>query len=330
MRRITISVLSVFVVLPAFANVRLPVVNVASGGVSARAAFGEEVSVAKINNTIPVEKKTVPTRTRNVIARSANVVSAPKMSDVGEAIVASNDVLMPRRPSNDLWAKSASTLRMPHANEFSVYRSDNLLPEESLDSGVRVASARVSAVSTPVANDVPVTRSEMAELDAQIAHLADVQRRLDNEARAVSPRVISAPLFAAAKPSENTVISEPKLAKESTDEVSLRRLVVPMDSDDVIVRSVEKNKSPRIAAVRDDMSKLSPSELRRAFRKTFLSENKHFSTYSIDDRFDVASDMSESVEGFTARSNLSEGTGIKKLEIKITFRNEDSALTRDN
>ena len=41
MRRITISVLSVFVVLPAIAGGRLPVVNIASGGVSARAAFGE-------------------------------------------------------------------------------------------------------------------------------------------------------------------------------------------------------------------------------------------------------------------------------------------------
>ena len=34
MRQIAISVLSLFVVLPAFANVRLPVVNVAAGGIS--------------------------------------------------------------------------------------------------------------------------------------------------------------------------------------------------------------------------------------------------------------------------------------------------------
>ena len=43
MRRFTISLLSVFVVLPVFAGGRLPVVNIASGGVSARAAFGEEI-----------------------------------------------------------------------------------------------------------------------------------------------------------------------------------------------------------------------------------------------------------------------------------------------
>ncbi|MBQ8729042.1 MAG: hypothetical protein IJY77_01980, partial [Alphaproteobacteria bacterium] len=96
------------------------------------------------------------------------------------------------------------------------------------------------------------------------------------------------------------------------------------------VRAVEKNTSPRIVSVRDDMTKMSPSELRRAFRKTFLSENKHLSTFAIDDRFDVASDMSSSIEGFTAQQDLSEGTGIRPLEIKIKFRNEDSALSREN
>ena len=34
--------------------------------------------------------------------------------------------------------------------------------------------------------------------------------------------------------------------------------------------------------------------------------------------------------GFTARSDLSEGTGIRPWEIKIKFRNDDSSLSRDN
>ena len=78
------------------------------------------------------------------------------------------------------------------------------------------------------------------------------------------------------------------------------------------------------------MTKMSPSELRRAFRKTFLSENKHLSTYQIDDRFDVASDMTATSEGFTTRRDLSEAGGIRPLEIKIKFRDDDSALSRDN
>ena len=119
------------------------------------------------------------------------------------------------------------------------------------------------------------------------------------------------------------------MADEEKQPVSLHRMVVPM-TDDVIVRKVEQNKSPRIARVRDDMTKLSPAELRSAFRKTFLSENKHLSTYSIDSAFDTVSDMSSSFEGFTAQHDLSEGSGIRPLEIKIKFRNDDSALSREN
>ena len=55
------------------------------------------------------------------------------------------------------------------------------------------------------------------------------------------------------------------------------------------------------------------------------------SAYSIDDSFDVASDMSSSVEGFTAKRDLSEmDGGIRPLEIKIKFRDDDSALSRAN
>ena len=333
MRHITISVLSVFVVLPALASARLPVVNVASGGVSARAAFGEDATIAKTKTPIVTPSVASPTRTRNVVARTVKAPLVQKSVDVGENIIASNDVLAPRRPSNDLWAKNDVALRMPTANEFSVFRSDNLLPEESLDKPTRVATVTPAHVAS---DDV----SPMHELDAQIAQLTQLQRQSDNAARTVSPRVIRSPISNTVAPvvtaSEPLApVSEPvRVARadvpKTDQEINLRRLVVPMDSDDVIVRSVEKNKSPRIAAVRDDMSKMSPSELRRAFRKTFLSENKHFSTYSIDDRFDTVSDMSQSIEGFTARSNLSEDTGIKKLEIKITFRNDDSALTREN
>jgi hypothetical protein len=50
----------------------------------------------------------------------------------------------------------------------------------------------------------------------------------------------------------------------------------------------------------------------------------------MDDSFDVASDMSSSIEGFTAKRDLSETGGIRPLEIKIKFRNDDSALSRTN
>jgi len=97
------------------------------------------------------------------------------------------------------------------------------------------------------------------------------------------------------------------------------------------VRATRKDAATKIKETREDMTKMSPAELRRAFRKTFLSENKHLSTYPIDDRFDVASDIGSYTEGFTSARDLSEDADkIRALEIKIKFRNEDSSLSRDN
>jgi hypothetical protein len=248
MRHFTISVLSLFVVLPTVASARLPVVNIASGAVSARSAFGE-------GENTPAKKQTEPTRKKNVVARSATKTVAPKQIsvDMGEQLIASNDVLTPRRPSNDLWAKSTNNnvadfaLRMPSANEFSVIRSDGLLPEESLDKKV--------AVATPVIETKTVAEP-MSENDNQIARLNELQKRAEESVRNVSNRVIAAPI-AETKEAAPVRVAKAETKKEP-ENVSLRRLVVPMD-DDVIVRSVEKNTSPRIVAVRDDMTKMSPA-----------------------------------------------------------------------
>lgn len=314
MRHFTICVLSMFIILPAMASARLPVVNIASGAVSARGAFGEDVEK-------PTKKPVASTRKKTVVARTSK--KSPQM-DMGEQLIATNDVLMPRRPSNDLWTKNDGNtsdefaLRMPMASEFSVIRSDSLLPEESIDD--------VFAKNQPKPEH-KIQSEPTLDLDSQIAKLNELQKRADNSVRNVSNRVIAAPIVEtkSAQP-VHIAKTQPEIESEN---ISLRRMVVPMN-DDVIIRSVEKNTSPRIVAVRDDMTKMSPAQLRQAFRKTFLSENKHLSTYAVDDRFDVASDMSSSIEGFTAQRDISEGGGIRPLEIKIKFRNEDAALSREN
>lgn len=328
MRHLTISVLSVFVVLPSVAIARLPVVNLSSGSVSARAAFGEEIATPTQKIAATPAKAT---RKKTVVARSATKPASVAV-DSGAQIVASNDVLVPRRPSNDLWAKNDSVLRMPLPNEFSVLRNDGLLPEESLDRATSAPVAMASAKIAPAAKPVATDTSSASDIDAQIARLVELQKRASDSVRTVSPRVIAAPIAETknTEPVSVASVATAPVAEPAAETVSLRRMVVPMTSPDVVVRAVEKNTSPRIVSVRDDMTKMSPSELRRAFRKTFLSENKHLSTFAIDDRFDVASDMSSSIEGFTAQQDLSEGTGIRPLEIKIKFRNEDSALSREN
>ena len=342
MRHIAVSALSLFVILPAWASARLPVVNIAAGGVSARAAFGDVVATPTVTKVAvaPVQKN------KKVVARSAKktVASTPVVTtqntsvDTGERIAARDDILSPHRPSADLWARSASDapLRMPDASEFAVYRTDSLLPEENIDSS-RVASTRdVIARTENVSANVPTPTAALSEFDAQIAHLNELQQRANasvaaanNTSVATASRTrradvtVRSPIVSKATPA-------PQKIKTSNDDVALSRLVVPMDNNDVIVRAVEKSESPRITAVRDDMTKMSPTELRKAFRKTFLSENKHLSTYQMDNRFDVASDMTTSIEGFTARRDLSEVGGIRPLEIKIKFRDDDSALSRDN
>lgn len=337
MRRITVSVLSIFIVLPALGGTRLPVVNIGSAGVSARAAFGEDMTPKKVARVeAPAQPVAAAAPQRTVVARSAKKAAPAKKNatsvDAGQKI-ASADVLVPHRPSSDLWAKNDSPLRMPTADEFSVVRSDYTLPEESLD----FASGKnlVARAETNV-------ESHTASLDTEIERLVELQRRADASvsentqrvsARASSPHVIAAPI--ADEPAVNIAAekSRPAAAKEeaasASDQVAVRRMVIPMEND-VIVRAVEKAKSPRIVAARDDMTSLSPSELRKAFRKTYLSENKHLSTYQMDDRFDEASDMTSSIEGFTARRDLSEAGGVRPLEIKIKFRGDDSALSRDN
>lgn len=342
MRHIAVSALSLFVILPAWASARLPVVNIAAGGVSARAAFGDVVATPTVTKVAvaPVQKN------KKVVARSAKktVASTPVVTtqntsvDTGERIATRDDILSPHRPSADLWARSASDapLRMPDASEFAVYRTDSLLPEENIDSS-RVASTRdVIARTENVSANVPTPTAALSEFDAQIAHLNELQQRANasvaaanNTSVATASRTrradvtVRSPIVSKATPA-------PQKIKTSNDDVALSRLVVPMDNNDVIVRAVEKSESPRITAVRDDMTKMSPTELRKAFRKTFLSENKHLSTYQMDNRFDVASDMTTSIEGFTARRDLSEVGGIRPLEIKIKFRDDDSALSRDN
>lgn len=343
MRHIAVSALSLFIILPAWANARLPVVNIAAGGVSARAAFGDVVATPTVTKVTvaPVQKnKKVVARSAKKSATAAPVVTAQNASvDMGERIAARDDILSPHRPSADLWARSTSDapLRMPDTSEFAVYRTDSLLPEEDIDSSRTVATpARtVIARAETAAANVPTPTAALSEFDAQIAHLNELQQRANASVAANNTVVADASRTRRAdvtvrSPIVSTASAAPQKSAPKTDDVALSRLVVPMNNNDVIVRAVEKSESPRIAAVRDDMTKMSPTELRKAFRKTFLSENKHLSTYQMDNRFDVASDMTTSIEGFTARRDLSEVGGIRPLEIKIKFRDDDSALSRDN
>lgn len=294
MRFITVSILSVLVVMPTVAMARLPVVNIASAGVSARSAFGEEVTKT---NTKAAES----TRTRSVVARTIQKPITATPVDTGEQLLTVNDVLVPQRPSGDLWAKNDTNqtnefaLRMPTANEFSVIRSDSLLPEESIDKKIVVEPVPAPVLASTAKNNNKIESAKTP------------QKR--TSARNASNKTV---VTARAKTQGNS-------AQNTT----------PSKNKDVIVRNVKKKNTPRIIMARDDMTNMNPAQLRQAFRKTFLSENKHLSTYPAEE-FDVASNMSATIGRFSSQRDLSEDSSIRPLEIKIRFRNDDSALSREN
>ena len=324
MKQKLVSGLGILLVLPAFAGARLPAVNMSAGAVSARAQYG-----------MPVENKSAaPQNTqKRVVARGAKNATVPTAKKSNEKI-ATAEYLTPNRPSSNLWAKSDTPLRMPRADEFSVVASNATLPEENI-SNITIAR-----------NDIDEISSHVSNLDSQIAHLMEMQRRAEESTRTQSRTTVArtayTPDSGGVRATRDVEISHEPIAQNiirpsvrgSDDDVKVSRVVVPREDsvdDDVIVRSTRPSGNRQIQDVREDMTKMSPSELRRAFRKTFLSENKHLSTYPIDDRFDVASDLTTSIEGFSSARDLSEDyERIRPLEIKITFRNSDSALSRDN
>jgi len=325
MQRFSVSLLLCLVCLNATAGAHLPVVDVSNGNVSARAAFGEDFSSQNAVAVAPVQKKS----TRKVVARTAK----RGMKNTNNVVaVNTNDVLKPKRPSSDLWARNEAPLRMPRMDEIAVVRSDDLLPEESLDikpaKPVKVAARSVKTPSVVSTDNSRVSNREMmaeiSSLRSEIARLSDLQKQ-------ASEKVAKARNIAA-RPEVIENIKTEKVQDNFANHVNIRREVVPMETHQSIgTYNINTNLAEPTMARVSEVSKMSPSELKKAFKKTYLSENKHLSTYQVDNRYDVVSDMSSSIEGFTAERDLSENTGgVRPLEIKISFMNGDSGLSRDN
>lgn len=311
MQRFSVTLLLCLFCVNATAGAHLPVVDVSTGMVSARAAFGEEIEPQRTVTVAPVKKQVA----KKVVARNAK-------KSVKKNVVASNDVLKPKRPSSDLWANNDAPLRVPRMDEISVITSNELLPEESLSAKpVKIAKKTVAERETKNQQTI----NEINALREEIARLNELQKRTEQAIANVRPVLKE----------KADVKNDVRIAQTSSGRnVNIKREVVPMDTDDVKMNSVATKKheisEPKFTSV-NEMSRMSPTELKKAFKKTYMSENKHLSTYQIDDRYDVASDMSSDIEGFSAQRDLSENSGgVRPLEVKISFLNGDSALSREN
>lgn len=315
MQRFSVSLLVCLICLNAFGGVNLPVVDVSLGSVSARAAFGEEIATQNTVSVAPMPKAT----NKKVVARTTRKSNAVVATN-------NNDILRPQRPSSDLWARNESPLRMPRMDEIAVVRSDDLLPEESLDEKpVRVAARSMKPVQTErVSNHEMI--AELNSLRSEIARLNELQKQTSAKI-AESREVVARPEILdkfESKPASQLMANN--------NGINVRREVVPMETNqNVMLRGIDEKPAEPVVARVNDMTKMSPNELKKAFKKTYLSENKHLSTYQVENRYDVVSDMSSGVEGFTAQQDLSETNGgIRSLEIKISFMNGDAGLSREN
>jgi len=280
----------------------LPTVDISRGDVSARAAFGEKV--------VPVQQSQNEIAAHNAEPEKKVVARSAKKTVANDNIVVGGDVLRPNRPRSDLWARNTEEpLRVPRMDEIAVLDSNAVLPEESLDSAPKLVS-RDEALN------------ELKQLRTEIARLSALQQESIARARPVTVR---------------TPISgetDVKPVVKSRAESAVHREIVPMETEKEVTRRAISNRleEPKVALV-GDMSKMSPNELKKAFRKTYLSENKHLSTYEVAaaNKYDTLSDVSINVEGFNASRDLSEmDSGVRPMEVKISFFNNDSGLSRDN
>lgn len=317
MQRLSVSLCGILVCLNAVGGANLPAVDVSHGGISARAIFGEEIISQQKTSDVSVAPVAKKKTARKIVSRVAKQQSKK---------VASSDVLTPKKPSSDLWANNDAPLRMPRMDEIRVVSSDSALPEESLFP-TRVVDNDIATRKQNLAKAKAAERATLEEIKSlrqEIARLNAAQKKAEEKIAAARPTMVKIPVSGQ---------TEVKTVSESKPAVSTRREIVPMETKkDVVVRAVSKNVAePKMAAKDDSMTKMSPNELKKAFKKTYLSENKHLSAYSIDDRFDVASDMTSDIEGFSAQRDLSEmSSDVRPLEVKITFFNDDAGLSREN
>lgn len=252
-------------------------------------------------NCFAVGELPVVDSSRMVSARSLYGVPpiVPKEPNREDKIVgAPTDLLIPNKPSGDLWVNNSTNVTLPP--ERLDY--DNTFAYASRGTNMKRENA---SAPRPIAGTSAQTRPLAQENSKDVSGIGSAVRRSETIQQRTLPAVIkSTPRFKSVK----------KTAPEQTG------------TDTSGLNSDENS-----FAFNEEipLTKLSPDGLKRAFRKTFVTENKHLSTYAINDEFDEVSQ--ETAPTFDTSTDLSESNrGIRPLEIKLMFNEDDSALSRDN
>lgn len=290
--------------------------------------------------------------------KNSSVEPPLRMPNVTEFAVLKGDFDLPEESLDQMLAK------MRPSPKATVRTADKRMADAGYadDLFVRADPVQKNTASAPVMADAVPQKDmsgELASITESIkrleAKLGTIQAAAPVQKMTAAPKVaydIPATAPAAPRAKKRTVIQEPTPIVRAADldmptmtkrgDVTIERMVVSMDDDAPSYRVPAPNAADGVRNVagadteptfdyKGDMplSKLSPSQLKKAFQKTYLSENKYLSSYQIDDSFDVISSSVEMV-GLDPVRDLSEKGGIRPLEVKIGFRNDDAALSRDN
>lgn len=324
-----------------FAAAKLPTVNMNAPVMSARDLFGtppnQIVADALPPETLgPIDPKFAAKKPTPIKSATVNKKVVARSAKTNPISVSVNDVLRPMRPEDDLWAKATQ----PANNKAQIARvaapTNTISVDTDLDALIAAAQKRAGNGSVPTAQPVNINPAPVVAVRSvpapSVAERVEPQTFIENRAPVVARAATKTPAI--------------KIADSAP---TLRREIVPMDDDqptitnDMIARAAIDDDSNVLTSSRphaltplrpndSDLTAMNPMQLKRAFQKTYISENKHLSALNIDDPFDSASDMGNDsqIVGFTSQKNLSESGGIRPLEVKIMFSGDDSALSRDN
>ncbi|MCL2629192.1 MAG: hypothetical protein FWD33_00630 [Alphaproteobacteria bacterium] len=345
----------------AVAAARLPSVSLERGPVSAKELFGVKTIMSKETPATASARSVTSRPAPRPIQQPQNNQSADVLlprrpnselwvsgqRQQGDFESRPPQQLPPTRP-----AAAPTAIRMPQAHEFVRLHDDFELPEESLlgTPAPRIArAATMPEVLPPDPLPVPIIRQAQVQQPTRVAQRPAVrpahnrQAQLDNAiakmienknneraaARVAAPRpqpVREQVISAAPTPNVGATLTA-RTAEPSQDQ---RQRVLETKP---VVRVAPREEFALKNPEPQNINQLSPRALKQAFQKAYISENRHLSTFSPMDDFDMASDNWEVTvrEGFVGNQSINASAAQPRtLEIRMSFANNDSALTQDN
>ncbi len=315
-------------------SVSLPAVSLDKEPVSARALFGDAEDYSKKPEPIAETKSS-----RTVVSRSEPVEVVER--------------LMPKKVSSDIWVKGDGMIsknKNSDATKLAWKKVDMggvELPEEFLELNPKQVSKKVESklalIKPSGVSDITVAASlpkvgvrsvQKPAMDDETLSMIKSAKYVDAANKKVAFPEVEAPIkTVSAAPITTVNVATPsvirsmKQAKDSTKVASVETRPILSVIEDTKEKVFEKKDTGSLAD-------LSPSQLKKAFYKTYVSENKHLSAYA---DFDTASSMTDAyeyveTEGFVGQDVISSSSAIqpRPLEIKISFKDDDSSLSREN